>query len=419
MKTIMFTKKRLLYIALAVLPLIVVGALLLGFGKDRDSPAISQEPIPERTQATADTSTAAAPAPMTPPPFGREVVEINPLTIQTIGVRTSPVTVEPLGRTVRTTGHFVMDEQGIHTVSLKIDGWVEKLYADYEGVLVQEGQPLLELYSPKLVTTQEEYLLALKNVRRLSGGAAESDARHLLEATRRRLAYWDLAEDQIRRLEETGVPQRTLTFYAPASGEVMRKNVAQGQHITAGQALMDIADISKIWLIVDVYEQDLSWVKEGTAARIELVAEPGQTYTGRIGFIYHMMNAEMRTARARIVLPGGHHGPFKPGMYATAYLTGQQEAPTPVVPEEAVVRTGQRELVIVALGQGRFRPQQVRAGYASDGKVQILEGLQGGEEVVTSAQFLIDSEARLRGVVAAMLGGDEASDAQIRDGSDG
>ncbi len=180
MKTIMFTKKRLLYIALAVLPLIVVGALLLGFGKDRDRPTFSQEPILERTQATADTSTSAAPAPITPPPFGREVVEINPVTIQTIGVRTSPVTVEPLGRTVRTTGQFMMDEQGIHTVSLKIDGWVEKLYADYEGVLVQQGQPLLELYSPKLVTTQEEYLLALKNVRRLSGGAAEADARHLL-----------------------------------------------------------------------------------------------------------------------------------------------------------------------------------------------------------------------------------------------
>jgi len=418
MKTIMFTKKRLLYLALAVLPLIVVGALLLWFG-NRDRPTFSQEVILERTQATTDTSTAAAPAPMTPPSFGRAVVEINPVTIQTIGVRTSPVTIEPLGRTVRTTGQFMMDEQGIHTVSLKIDGWVEKLYADYEGALVQQGQPLLELYSPKLVTTQEEYLLALKNVRRLSGGAAESDARHLLEAARRRLAYWDLTEDQIRRLEETGVPQRTLTFYAPASGEVMRKNVAQGQYITAGQALMDIADLAKIWLIVDVYEQDLSWVKEGTEARIELAAEPGQTYTGRVGFVYHMMNAEMRTARARIVLPGGRHGPFKPGMYATAYLTGQQKAPTPVVPEEAVVRTGQRELVIVSLGQGRFRPQQVRAGYASDGKVQILEGLQGGEVVVTSAQFLIDSEARLRGVVAAMLGRDEASEAQIRDGSDG
>ena len=410
MKKITFTKKRLLYVALPVVLLVGGDALVLTFMGDQPEPL---PPPPVAAQSTsapitsagdttrvAETDVAFTPIPQAA--FENNVLNLDPVTLQKINVRTAPVAIEPLSRAIRTTGRFEMDEQGIHTVSLKIDGWVERLYADFDGAIVQKGQPLLELYSPKLVTTQEEYLLALKNVRRLSGGAAESDARHLLDAARRRLAYWDLSEDQIRRLEETGVPERTLTFYAPAPGEVMRRNVAEGQHIMAGQALMDIVDISRIWLIVDVYEQDLAWVKVGTRARIELPAQPDQVFTGQVDYIYHMMNSELRTARARIVLPGRHGGPLKPGMYATAYLEGQARGPAPVVPEGAVIRTGQRELVLVALGGGRFRPQLVKAGYASDGKVQILSGLEEGEQVVTSAQFLLDSEAQLRGVIASM-----------------
>lgn len=410
MKKITFPKKRLLYVALLVVLLVGGGALVLTFMRDQPEPlspppqAARSTPAPVTsagdTTQVAETDAAFIPAPQTA--FESNVLELDPVTLQKINVRTAPVAVEPLSRAIRTTGRFEMDEQAIHTVSLKIDGWVEKLYADFNGAIVQQGQPLLELYSPKLVTTQEEYLLALKNVRRLSGGTAESDARHLLDAARRRLAYWDLSEDQIRRLEETGVPERTLTFYAPAPGEVMRRNVAEGQHIIAGQALMDIVDISTVWLIVDVYEQDLPWVKVGTKARVELPAQPDQTFTGQIDYVYHMMNSELRVARARIVLPGRHGGPLKPGMYATAYLEGRARGPSLVVPEGAVIRTGQRELVIVALTGGRFRPQLVKAGYASGGKVQILSGLQEGEHVVTSAQFLIDSEAQLRGVIASM-----------------
>ncbi|MFQ5569616.1 MAG: efflux RND transporter periplasmic adaptor subunit [Rhodothermales bacterium] len=420
MKKITFTKKRLLYVALLVVLIVGGGALVLTFMGDQP------EPLPPPPQAAQSTPAPVAPAADTLPPvetdaaftpipqtaFENNVLELDPVTLQKINVRTAPVAIEPLSRAIRTTGRFEMDEQGIHTVSLKIDGWVERLYADFDGAIVQKGQPLLELYSPKLVTTQEEYLLALKNVRRLSGGAAESDARHLLDAARRRLAYWDLSEDQIRRLEETGVPERTLTFYAPAPGEVMRRNVAEGQHITAGQALMDIVDISRIWLIVDVYEQDLPWVKVGTRARVELPAQPDQVFTGRVDYIYHMMNSELRTARVRIVLPGRHGGPLKPGMYATAYLEGRARGPAPVVPESAVIRTGQRELVLVALGGGRFRPQLVKAGYASGGKVQVLSGLEEGEQVVTSAQFLLDSEAQLRGVIASMAADSVGASAQ-------
>jgi len=334
-------------------------------------------------------------------------VAIDPTTMQNIGVRTAPVTIEPLGRTIRTTGRFQMDEQGIYTVSLKVRGWVETLHVDYEGAIVQQGQRLLDLYSPELVSAQEEYLLALRNVRRLGGSPASEDARRLLEAAHRRLTYWDLTEDQVRTLEETGAPQRTLTFYAPASGEVMNKKVVAGQQVMAGEALMDLVDISKIWLIADVYEQDLGWIKKGTPARIELPYQPDQVFTGQVDYIYHMLNSELRTARARIILPGRHGGPFKPGMYATVYLESEKTDPMPVVPEEALIRTGEQALVILALGQGRFQPREVQVGFQAEGKIQILHGLQGHEQVVTSGQFLIDSEARLKSAVGAMLGNPE------------
>lgn len=330
-----------------------------------------------------------------------EGVRISPATLQNIGVRTTEVQVEPLHRTIRTTGRLEMDERGARTVSLKVGGWVERLYADFEGIIVEKGQPLLELYSPELVSTQEEYLLALRNAQRMGDA---KDAQRLLDAARRRLEYWDLSEAQIERLEETGEPQRTLTFYAPHSGEVMNKNVTEGQRIEPGQALMDIVDISKAWLIADIYEQDLFWVDIGTPVRVELVSDPGQTYTGRVDHIYHMMDAESRTARARIELPGGHHTPLKPGAYATVYLEGREAGPAPVVPDEAIVSSGEEDFVVLALGDGRFQPVPVEVGMQTKDRVQILGGLEGGEQVVTSAQFLIDSEARLRSSIGAMSG---------------
>lgn len=334
---------------------------------------------------------------------GNNVITINKEMIQKIGVRTARATEERLEHTVRTTGRFVMDEKSVHAVSLKVNGWVEKLWADYNGKIVEAGDKLLDLYSPELVTTQEEYLLALRNVRRLEGGGerAREDADHLLNAVRWRLSYWDLTDDQVRRLEETEMPQRTLTFYATTSGEVMNKNVAEGQYVPAGQTIMEITDISNVWLIVDVHEKDLPWVKPRASARIELVSQPGKEYVGHVEFIYHMMDAQMRTAKARIVLPGGHGSLLKPGAYATAYLKGSRQAPALVIPEEAVIRTGERRLVIKSLGEGRFSLQHVRTGLSSNGKVQILEGLQEGDEIVSSAQFMIDSEARLLGLEAA------------------
>jgi Cu(I)/Ag(I) efflux system membrane fusion protein len=329
------------------------------------------------------------------------VVRVSPATVQNIGVRTAEVTVEPLRRRIRATGQFTMDERGMRTVSLKVGGWVETLHADYEGAIVEKGEPLLELYSPELVATQEEYLLALRNARRMEGS---SDAQRVLEATRRRLSYWDLTKGQIEEIKATGEPKRTVTFYAPSSGEVMHKNVKEGQRIEPGRALMDIADISTVWLIAEVNQQDLPWIEVGMPVNIRLVSDPGKTQEGRVDHIYHMLDADTRTARVRITLPGGHRTLRKPGAYATVYLEARPTEATPVVPSEAVVSNGEQEVVIEALGDGRFRPRPVTTGLETSGRTQILDGLSGDEQIVTSAQFLIDSEARLEGAMSSMMG---------------
>ena len=337
------------------------------------------------------------------PVSGQEegTVRIDPVTQQNIGVRTSTVEVASLPRTARTTGRFEASEEGQVAVSPKISGWIEALHVNYEGARVRKGEPLFELYSPELVSTQEEYLLALRNQERLAESGATADAQRLVDAARRRLAYWDITDEQVRRLEETGAPQRTLTFYAPAAGTVTETSVTEGQQVQAGQTLMRLTDLSTLWLMADVYEQDLAWVDVGTPAEIILPYAPGEPQTGQVSYLYDRLDAQARTVQARIAVsnPGGK---LKPGMYATVTLTGSESEPRPVVPEEAVIRTGEQEVVVLALGDGRFRPTEVVAGPSSNGQVQILEGLEGGEEVVTSAQFLIDSEARLASSIGAM-----------------
>jgi RND family efflux transporter MFP subunit len=328
-------------------------------------------------------------------------IRISPATLQNIGVRTTEVPVESLSRRIRTTGRFEVNERRMTAVSPKVSGWVDQLYVDYEGARVQTGEPLFEIYSPELVATQEEYLTALRAADRLQGDAG---AQRLVDAARRRLAYWDISEAQIERLKETREPQRTLTLSAPASGTVTRKAVTQGEKISAGQTLMHVTNLRQLWLMADVYEQDLSWVDVGTPAEVQLPYAPGRTVEGRVDYIYDEVDPETRTVKARITVPNPDRS-LKPGMYATVTLRGDETTPTPVVPQEAVVSTGPREAVIRALGNGQFRPVPVTTGLSADGRTQVLRGLDGGEQVVTSAQFLIDSEARLQGALSAMTAG--------------
>jgi len=439
-------KNKLIITAALLVGVLLGGGLLTAFNHANTAPgamasdSTSEEPTPDSTQAPSSPSGLAAydenddgivhrggmhpevvqDEPGDCPVCGMALtpvrvdgqqeegtVRISPVTLQNIGVRTTTVAVEPLTRQVRTTGRFEADEQRMHAVAPKISGWVETLHVDYEGARVQPGDPLFAIYSPELVATQEEYLTALRNAERL--GAEDGSAQRLVQAAERRLAYWDVSDEQIERLAATGTPQRTLTFYAPSAGTVTRKNVTEGQKITAGQTLMHVTDLSALWLMVDVYEQDLAWIEEGSTARVELPYAPGRTVEGRIDYIYDTVDPDTRTVKARVTVPNPNRS-LKPGMYATVTLRGGRTAPTPVVPDAAIVSSGERDVVIQALGDGRFRPVPVQTGLAADGRVQILSGLSGGERVVTSAQFLIDSEARLTGALRAMadtMGGDE------------
>lgn len=327
------------------------------------------------------------------------LVEIDPVTVQNMGVRTAEVEVRALERSVRAAGTFEANERARVAVSLRVGGWVERLHVSAEGDRVRAGQPLLELYSPELVATQEEFLLALRS-RALLG---EAEGGRLLEAARRRLLLFGIRPEQVERLEAEGEVQRTLTLHAPASGTVLEKQVVEGQQVMPGQTLMQIVDLSQLWLQVAVPEQDLGWMEAGVRATVEVESRPGEPLSGRVEHVYDTLDPATRTGTARVVVPNPGRR-LKPGMFATATLFGAPSEARPVVPAEAVIHTGEEAVVIVALGEGRFRPQPVVPGAEAGGLVQILEGLAPGERVVTSAQFLIDSEARLASALAAMAG---------------
>lgn len=331
-------------------------------------------------------------------------IRIDPVILQNTGVRLTTVEIGSLAPTIRATARLEINEQQLVAVSSKIEGWVEQLYVDYDGARVKKGDPLLEIYSPALVSTQEEYLLALRNLQQLAGTPAEADARRLLEAARRRLLFWDITEEQIHQLEVTGHPRKTLTLYTPASGTVLEKKVVAGQQIKAGQTLFVVADLSTLWLQVDVYEQDLGWVMPGITADISLPYDPAIRLSGYVDYVYDTLDRATRTARARIVVPN-LSGRLKPGMYALVMLQGHPTPPRPLVPEEAVVRHGNEAFVMVAREEGRFLPTRVHLGLEANGRIQVLDGLKGGEQIVARAQFLIDSEARLRQALGAFMSG--------------
>jgi RND family efflux transporter MFP subunit len=387
---------------LSVFPGLLLAVWLTGCGgSDTDT-------MPAMDHSQHDMGSMAMPADSAAPFGGTTsdgVVMLDAQTIQTIGVRTDTVRIRAMPRSTRTTGTFAPNEQALHAVSLKTGGFVEKLYVDFEGARVRRGQPLLDLYSPELVATQQEYLLAVRHAERLRGSTlagTDEDSRRLIDAARQRLALWDISEAQLRHLEQTGLPQRTLTLYAPAAGTVTRKEVVAGQQVMAGQTLFELADLSTLWLMADVYEQDLGWVRPGTEARIELPYAPGRVVNGRVDYVYDLLNPETRTAKARIRVSNPGLA-LKPQMFATVTLLGDAATPTPVVPADAVLRSGEDAVVLLALGGGRFQPVNVLLGTETGGLVQVLGGLQGGEQVVVGAQFLIDSEARLRSAVGAMM----------------
>ena len=310
---------------------------------------------------------------------------------QLIGVQTGVAETRAVGRSVRTVGRVAVDETRLHKITTKFDGYIEKLYVNYTGQAVRRGQPLFTVYSPDLLATQQEYLLALRS-------AKQSPL--LLDAARRRLQLWDIGPAEIRELERSGVPRKSLTIYSPANGVVTTKTAVDGARINAGEPLFELADLDRVWIQADVYESELSFIHLGTPATMTLSYVPGRTFRGKVAFIAPTVDPMTRTAKVRIEVDN-RDGALKPEMFGDVTL---QEPPrnATVVPESAVIATGTRSVVFVVKEDGTFEPREVETGTKTEQSVEVRSGVSPGEKVATQANFLIDSESRLKAALAAM-----------------
>lgn len=325
--------------------------------------------------------------------------EMNPVLLnreggRRIGVAFTIAERRALPLLIRSVGTVAYDETRLATVSPKLEGWVEVLYVDFTGAPVRAGQPLMEVYSPQLVSAQEELILAARLVAEAGPGRASENATQLLESARRRLSYWDIPEDQIQGIQESSAPTKTLTVRSPASGIVVEKNVVQGDRIMPGMTVYRIADLSVVWIEVDVFEKDLALVAEGQVARLTFEAFPGQAFAARVTYVHPTVSMQSRTSRVRLEVPNSALL-LKPGMYADITLELPPSEPTVVVPRSAVIDTGERSLVFVQSEGGTLLPREVTVGRASGQLTQILAGLAAGERVVSSAAFLVDAESNL------------------------
>ena len=332
----------------------------------------------------------------------RAEINLNLRRRQLSGVRTAPVERAAATQTLRTVGVVAYDETRLVDVNLQIEGWIRELHADFTGKLVERGDPLFTLYSPELLSTEQEYVLALETRDALQGSQVSEVRDHadrLVTSARRRLELWDLPVDHLEMLDATGEAQPMVTFRSPSSGYVIEKTVVQGAYVAPGQTLYRIADLSRVWVDADVYERETSLVAEGRAATVTLDAYPGERFAGRVVYVYPYVDASTRALKVRLELPNPA-GRLRPGMFANVEL----EAPlgmSTLVPADAVVDSGRRQLVFVAEGDGYFLPRDVRVGHRLGDRVQILEGLEEGEQVAASATFFLDSESQLRASVQA------------------
>ncbi len=340
----------------------------------------------------------------TGPVTGLVTVKIDPARQQLIGLVTAVATPGAIGGALRTTGRVAVDEARVHRVNVKFGGYVERVQADFVGQLVRQGAPLFSIYSPELLAAQEDLLLALRTQRELTAaGGLAADGERLTSSARRRLQLLDVPAATIARVEQSGQAERTVAVLSPVSGVVVKKEVVPGTKLEAGGMPYEIWDLSSVWVLADVYESDLQHVRVGAPATLTFKALPGKEYQGRIAFLDPVLDPRTRTAKVRVVLanPGGA---LKPEMFGEVVL---RSAPRQAlrVPADAVIDSGTRSVVFVALGDGKFQPRVVRLG-ASDGDfVEVQDGLAPGDEIVTRANFLIDSESRLKASLQALSGG--------------
>lgn len=339
-------------------------------------------------------------------PEGYAPVEIDPSRIQSYGVKTEEIKVRDLIKTIRTVGIITADERRVATVQTKFNGWIEKLYVNYTNQPVKKGDPLFTVYSPQLLSTQEEYLLALKSLDHPVQGQFSQEwntaNRALLESVRRRLELWGISEDQIRQLKKDRKPFRTLTYYSPIEGIVIEKNVFEGMNVEPGKILFTITDLSHIWVLADIYEQDLASIHMGQKAEVFIDAYPDKAFKGTITFINYVVDPSTRTTKIRIEIDNTNFL-LKPAMYAKV-LINDQIGQGLALPSDALIDTGKRKIVFVEQKPGYFLPRDVQLGLKVDQYYQVLSGLSEGEKVVISSQFLLDSESRLKAAGGGMEG---------------
>jgi len=356
---------------------------------EKPKPAIPEAPQPASQEAVTEETPR---------------VEISSQQQQLIGVKTVKVSLKSIQKVIRTVGRIEADERKQATINTKVEGWIEKLHVDYTGRYVKKGDPLVEIYSPELLATQQEFLGVLKWAKQPADKKKDDtlslmlakDADAALDAARQRLRLWDISDTQINKIEQTGNPIRTLTLYSPVSGFVTQKMAVLGMKVMPGEKLFDIADLSTLWIVADIFEYELPFVKVGQPARITLSYFPGKELSSKIDYIYPTISADTRTAKIRLTLPNPG-GQLKPQMFTNVEIKISLGKKL-VIPESAVIDTGTSQVVYVEKEEGAFEPREVELGLRADGSVEVLLGIKAGEKVASSANFLIDSEAQLKGV---------------------
>jgi Cu(I)/Ag(I) efflux system membrane fusion protein len=364
------------------------------FDKPGKSPFMDMQLLPKYADEEPSPAGAAAPS-----------ISLSAAAIRATGVATAPVTRQSLSEEVRAVGTIEADETKLERIAARVPGRIERLHANFTGQPVRRGAALYDLYSPDLVASEREYLLALENRQRLSAASPEAvqSAESLVEAARDRLRLWGISTEQIRALERTRRPDLAVTYLSPVSGTVVQKNVVEGQYVQEGTDLYLVADLSSVWLVAQVYEFELGRLRTGQPVTATVAAFQGREFSGRIVFIEPLLESQTRTARVRVVLPNPR-GELKPGMYADARLTvplGERLS----VPRNAVIDTGTRQVVFVETAPGTFAPRDVKLGSAAGDRREVLEGLREGEKVVAAANFFLDSQAQLAGGSAIQWSG--------------
>ncbi|HEX9241833.1 MAG TPA: efflux RND transporter periplasmic adaptor subunit [Anaeromyxobacter sp.] len=346
-----------------------------------------------------------------PAPEGLSGVTIDPQRQQLIGMKIAHVERGPVGGAWRTSGRVAIDETRVHHVNVKFSGFMEHVHANFVGRPVKRGEPIFSIYSPELLAAQQEFLLAIETRKRLSSaGGMTADGDSLVQAARRKLELWDVPASEIDRIERTGQTTRALTFYSPASGVLTKKDVVPGMRVNAGDMPFEIVDLSRVWVLADAYESDLHLVRLGMPATLSLKAFPARTFTGRVAFIDPLLDPRTRTAKVRVEF-ANPSGELKPEMFGDVVFQGAARQALRV-PADAIIHSGTRSVVFVALPDGKFQPREVQVGEGNSEWVEIASGVRSGDGVVTRANFLVDSESRLRASLDALPGAGAAPSAE-------